>query len=193
MKRTTQSRSYVAAQVLGLLAFCFCPACKQASSTDTPAPQAAANPSVSTQASAAALPVASAPQTGSACAGKYQGEYAVSNVKSALSRKEGAPEQWETDDGKTLAGKGTLTMQVDSTNVVSGNAEGALGQQTLRGYCDESTLRVQLDPAGDEPGTIRNAYFLADLLGNQAVGTLVAATGDSLLRRAGSITLRRAP
>jgi len=190
MKRTTDSRILVAAESLGLLAFCFCPACKQAPSTDTATPQVTARPSVTAQASSAPQSAA-APQSGSACAGKYQGEYAVSNVKSALSRKEGAPEQWETDDGKTLAGKGTLTLQVDSNNVVSGNAEGALGQQTLRGYCDQTTLRVQLDSAGDELSKIQNAYLVADLSGSQAAGTLVAATGDSLLRRAGSVTVRR--
>ena len=191
MKRTTCSPILVAAESLGLLLFCFCPACKQAASTDTATPQVTASPSVTAPASASALPSASAPQSGSACAGKYQGEYAVSNVKSALSHKEGAPEQWETDDGKTLAGKGTLTLQVDSNNVVSGNAEGALGQQTLRGYCDETTLRVQLDSAGNDLSKIQNAYLVADLSGSQAAGTVVAATGDSLLRRAGSVTVRR--
>ena len=191
MKRTTFSRILVAAKSLGLFAFCFCPTCKQAASTDTATPLATASPPVTAQASASAPQAASAPQSGSACAGKYQGEYAVSNVKSALSHKEGAPEQWEADDGKTLAGKGTLTLQVDANNVVSGKAEGALGQQTLRGYCDETTLRAQLDSAGDEPSKIQNAYLVADLSSGQAAGTLVAATGDSLLRRAGSVTVRR--
>lgn len=191
MKRTTYSRILNTAKSLGLLAFCFCPACKQAASTDTATTQVTASPSIAAQPSGSAPQSASAPQSGSACAGKYQGEYAVSNVKSPLSRKEGAPEQWEKDDGKTLAGKGTLTLQVDSNNVVSGNAEGALGPQTLRGYCDEATLRVQLDSAGDDLSKIQNAYLVADITGSQAVGTLVAATGDSLLRRAGAVTVRR--
>jgi hypothetical protein len=192
MKRTTLSRTPVAGTTVGLLILCFCPACKQAASTDTATTQVTASSSVSAQASAAASssPVPTA-QTGSTCAGKYQGEYAVSHVKPALSRKQGAPEQWEKDDGTTLAGKGTLTLQVDSNNVVSGSAEGALGQQTLRGFCDETALRVQLDSAGDELGKIQNAYFVADMSGNQAAGTLAAATGDSLLRRAGPVTVRR--
>ena len=187
MKRTTFSRIQV-----GLLVLCFCPACKQAPSTDTATTHVSASPSVTAQASAAApSSSALAAQTGSACAGKYQGEYAVSNVKPAISRKEGAPEQWEKDDGAALAGKGTLTLQVDFNNVVSGSAEGALGAQTLRGFCDDTTLRVQLGSAGDEVGKIQNAYFVADISGNQAAGTLAAATGDSLLRRSGPVTVRR--
>jgi hypothetical protein len=130
---------------------------------------------------------------GSSCAGTYQGEYTVSSVKPALSKKEGAPEQWANDDGKLLAGKGTLTLQVDSANVVSGSAEGALGPQTLRGACDENTLRVQLDSPADEPDKIQNAYLVADVSGANAAGTLNAATGDSLIRRAGPVTLRRTP
>lgn len=174
------------------LAFlCFCPTCKQAASTDTSASAAVTAAPSASVATADAKPAAALP--GATCTGKYQGEYTVSVVKSDLTKKDGAPEQWEKDDGKNLAGKGTLTLQVDAANAVSGTAEGALGQQSLRGACDENTLRVQLDSPGDEPNKIRNAYLLASISGSDAVGTLAAATGDSLIRRAGPVTLHRTP
>jgi hypothetical protein len=75
---------------------------------------------------------------------------------------------------------------------VTGSAKGALGQQTLRGSCVENTLRVQLVAMGAESNSIQNAFILADLSGDQATGTLTAATGDGLVRRSGAVTLRKA-
>jgi hypothetical protein len=127
----------------------------------------------------------------SACAGQYKGTYTVATTRPAISRKEGAPAQWESDDGHALSGPGELALAVDNQNVVSGTAKGALGQQTLRGSCDDQTLRVQLDSVGTEPNLIQNAFILADLSGDQATGTLTAATGDSLVRRSGAVNLRK--
>jgi hypothetical protein len=184
---------------VSLALLCLCPTCKQAAPSDTlaqpsaspAAASAASDPSVASGAPDA-KPAAASRAT-SSCAGKYQGEYTVASIKTELTKKEGAPEQWKKDDGKTLAGKGTLALQVDSADVVSGSAEGALGQQTLRGACDENTLRVQLDSTVDDPSKIRNAYLVAGVSGSEASGTLTAATGDSLIRRAGSVTLHRVP
>jgi|GEM_PF-3260434 len=179
--------------VTALALVCFCPTCKQSATSDAPAPGASAAPPASAVVPAPAAQSDAPPQPGSACAGKYQGEYRVTAIQSDLSKKQGAPEQWEKDDGKALAGKGALTLLVGPDNVVSGTADGALGQQTLRGACDENTLRVQLDAASAESTTIKNAYLIAELSGSEASGTLTAATGDSLIRRAGPVTLRRAP
>jgi len=88
-------------------------------------------------------------------------------------------------------GQGELALKVDAQNLVSGSAKGALGQQTLRGSCDENTLRIQLDATGSEPTMIQNAIIVAELTGDQATGTLVAATGDSLVRRSGAVNLRK--
>ncbi len=188
--RTLRRRSHPWGLV-SLLLLVFCPTCKQGAS-DTPAPASATSaPSSATVAPEVESAVAAQPGPG--CAGKYQGEYTVSGIKPELTKKEGAPAQWETDDGKTLAGKGTLTLEVDSSRTISGTAQGALGQQTLRGACDENTLRVQLDSAADDASKIRNAYLVADVSGSDATGTLTAATGDSLVRRAGPVTLHRVP
>ena len=127
----------------------------------------------------------------SGCFGQYQGTYTVAATKPGISRKQGAPAQWDAEDGHTLLGQGELALKVDAQNLVSGSAKGALGQQTLRGSCDENTLRIQLDATGSEPTMIQNAIIVAELTGDQATGTLVAATGDSLVRRSGAVNLRK--
>ena len=189
MNQTRTARFKRAAAFLGLLSICFCPTCNRAKPSENNSSAAA-----STSASVIATPVPSAPesQPRSTCAGKYQGQYAVAGVKSDLTRKEGAPEKWESDDGHALAGNGELTLEVDPQNNITGSAKGALGQQTLRGSCDANTLRARLDATSDSTEQIQNAYLVADLAGDQASGTLSAATGNSLIRRTGTVTLRRA-
>jgi hypothetical protein len=194
MKSMNHRSTYGLKHTVGLLLLVLCPTCKQAPSSDTNAEGAAApTPSAqSAQNPSAQVKSAVAPQPGSECAGKYQGEYTVAAVKSELSSKDGAPSQWEKDDGKALAGKGTIQLQVDANNSVSGMASGALGEQTLRGSCDDKTLRVRLDSTNEELAKVQNAYLLAEISGADIKGTLAAATGDSLIRRAGAVTLQRA-
>lgn len=175
----------------------FCVTCQKgapaSTNHDNPANQqnpAAVAPVVSPPAAASAAQQPADKPT-SACAGQYKGTYTVTTTKPAISRKEGAPAQWESDDGHALSGPGELALVVDNQDIVSGTAKGALGQQTLRGSCDGQTLRVQLDSVGTEPTLVQNAFILADLSGDQATGTLTAATGDSLVRRSGAVNLRK--
>jgi hypothetical protein len=177
---------------LGWLLFLgvFCGACQKsdpgATSQGIPAPSVA---------SAAAVPAPSnqeaAKTTASGCAGRYTGTYAVSPTKAAITQKEGAPAQWEKDDGKGLAGQGEITLEVAADNLISGTVKGPLGEQTLRGSCDETTLRAELDTASGDPTSIKNGVLLAELNGDIANGTLAAATGDSLVRRSGTVSLRK--
>ena len=165
----------------------FCVTCQgrhQNSTNQDPPPV----PSVQLQAPQPAPAVA---EQKSACAGQYKGTYTVATTKPGISQKEGAPGQWEKDDGHALAGPGELSLEVDAHNLVSGSAKGALGQQTLRGSCDDNTLRIVLDATGNEPTLIQNAIIVAELSGDQATGTLSAATGDSLVRRSGAVNLRK--
>ncbi len=148
-------------------------------------------------ASAAAVPAPSiqeaAPKAASGCAGRYTGTYTVSATKAAISQKEGAPGQWEKDDGKALSGQGEIALEVAADNLISGTAKGPLGEQTLRGSCDETTLRVELDTASADATSIKNAVLLAELSGTTVSGTLSAATGDSLVRRSGTVSLSKSP
>ncbi len=170
-----------------VLAFCvlfgFCVTCQKghpdSTQQDKPVPVAVAAPA----------PKPPAPVSG--CAGQYKGTYTVAATKASLSRKDGAPAQWDTDDGHALGGQGDLVLNVDAQNLVSGSAKGALGQQALRGRCDENTLRIQLDATGGDPTLIQNGVIVAELSGDQATGTLAAATGDSLVRRSGAVSLHK--
>ena len=181
--------------LVALLFIGFCAACHRDAQSDT---QKSSSVAVPTQPSAP-VAVAAVPTTPlstaapSLCVGKYQGQYTVSPIKSDLTRKDGAPEKWETDDGHALAGNGELNLDVNTENVISGKAQGALGELTLRGACDGSTMRVQLDPRADALGQIQNAYLVADVTNAQASGTIAAATGDALIRRAGTVNLRKVP
>lgn len=186
-----QRKAGGALRTLFLLTSCGCLQCKSPGATD--APQASAAPSAVPSAPAPAASAApSAQAAASACAGKYKGKYVASARTAGLSRKEGAPEKWETDDGHGLAGDGDLAFEVDAQNVISGTAKGALGEQTLRGICDGNTLRIQLDSQDVAPERICNAYLIAELTGNKGEGALSAATGDSLIRRTGKVTFERA-
>ena len=128
----------------------------------------------------------------SGCAGPYKGTYSVSATKPGISRKEGAPALWESDDGHALSGPGQVALVVDAQNAITGSAQGALGPQTLRGSCEDNTLRIRLDATGSDSNLIQNAFILAEVTGDQATGTIHAATGDSLVRRSGSVNLRKA-
>ena len=177
-----------------LLFLGFCAACHRDAQSDTRQSSTAAVPAQpSASVAVAAVPTAPLSTASAPCAGKYQGQYTVSTIKSGLTRKDGAPAKWETDDGRTLAGNGELNLDVDTENVISGKAQGALGELTLRGACDGSTMRVQLDPTADAIGQIQNAYLVANVTNAQASGTIAAATGDALIRRAGTVNLRKVP
>jgi hypothetical protein len=191
MKSINPSSSHRLSGLLGTLLLFLCPTCKQAPSNDTNAIATAAPPAPVAPSSAQPQPAVAA-QTGSACAGKYQGDYTVAAAKSDLSTKDGAPAQWDKDDGKLFAGKGTIQLQVDASNSVSGTANGALGEQTLRGWCDDKTLRVRFDSGTDELAKVQNGYLLAEISAAETKGTLAAATGDGLIRRAGTVNLQRA-
>jgi len=168
----------------------FCGACQKsdpsATSQSTPAASVASAVAVVTP----SIPKA-APKAGSPCAGQYTGTYAVTPTKADITQKEGAPAQWEKDDTKALAGQGDIALKVAEDNLISGTAKGPLGDQTLRGLCDENTLRVELDTLSSDSKTVKNAVLLADLRDDQASGTISAATGDSLVRRSGTVNLRK--
>jgi len=190
-------RNFSVRPILAAFLGVFCVTCQKSAPTSTNHDNAANQENTAAVVAVVAAPAApSAAQhpaepPASACAGQYKGTYTVATTKPAMSRKEGAPAQWESDDGHALSGQGELALVVDNQNVVSGTAKGALGQQTLRGSCDDKTLRVQLDSVGTESNLIQNAFILADLSGDQATGTLTAATGDSLVRRSGAVNLRK--
>ena len=168
----------------------FCGACQK----NDPNATSQGAPAASVASAVAVVPPSipkAAPKAGSPCAGQYTGTYAVTPTKADITQKEGAPAQWEKDDAKALAGQGDITLKVAEDNVISGTAKGPLGDQTLRGLCDENTLRVELDTLSSDPKTVKNAVLLADVSGDQASGTISAATGDSLVRRSGTVNLRK--
>ena len=175
-----------------IFVFCvFCVTCQRShpSPSDSESSAVAVSGIASVAVQTAPQPPTQKPASG--CAGRYQGTYSVAATKSGISHRDGAPPEWESDDGHALSGPGELALKVDNQNLVSGSAKGALGQQTARGSCDDSTLRVQLDAMSAEPGLIQNAFILADVSGDQATGTLTAASGDSLVRRSGTVNLRK--
>lgn len=173
------------------VSFVFCVTCQRghsgSKSNDNSSAAASAIASIAVQ--PARQQPAQKPTSG--CAGHYQGTYNVAATRPGISHKDGAPAEWESDDGRALSGPGELVLNVDAQNLVSGSAKGALGQQTARGSCDDNTLRVQLDATGTEPGLIQNAFIVAELSSDQVSGTLTAATGDGLVRRTGAVNLRK--
>ena len=178
---------------VGLMLFLgvVCVTCQRVNPSPTkPESSAVAVAASATVAPSAASETAQKPASG--CAGAYQGTYTVSPTKPGISRKEGAPAPWESDDGHALSGPGQVALVVDAQNAITGSAQGALGKQILRGSCEDNTLRIHLDSTGPDSNQIQNAFIVAEITGDQATGTIHAATGDSLVRRSGSVNLRKA-
>ena len=119
--------------------------------------------------------------------GSWQGTY-----KAELHRIEtaaGGVKEWKKDDGAQSSGEGKVSLEAKADGTVSGQASGALGEQSVSGRIEGERVALKLTPA-DANG------FQGVILASQAPegikGTLSASTGDSLMVRKAEVTLSRA-
>lgn len=97
----------------------------------------------------------------------------------------------EKDDGKKLAGKGTLSITVDATGKVVGKNRGALGPGLVTGRVDDGIVRASINP---EDPTVPNAMtgvFVALQKGETLVGEIRVAGPDATVVREAPVTLAR--
>jgi hypothetical protein len=142
---------------------------------------------VASAAIASAAPSASAAPAAAWFEGNWQGTY-----KAELYRIEtaaGGVKEWKKDDGAQSSGEGKVSLEAKADGTVSGQASGALGEQSVSGRIEGERVALKLTPA-EANG------FQGVILASQAPegikGTLSASTGDSLMVRKAEVTLSRA-
>jgi hypothetical protein len=111
---------------------------------------------------------------------------------STTTKKDGAPQAWEKDDGKRFSGEGQLTLNLSPEGDAIGELSGALGKLALRGKMEGEDLRASIVPSGSDITQIQNGYLTLRRVGDGYQGQLVAASGDALLLREGNVTLSKA-
>ncbi len=157
-----------------------------------PAAGAGAQPSAAPSAAPVVAAAPSAvPAKGNPLAGKWKGNYDVASVKPSLATKDGAPRDWEADDGSALSGKGELELEVDADGKVVGTLGGPLGKHRVIGRVDGDSVRATLLAEDQSTKTIQNGALVLTRDGQALNGSLQAATGDGHLRRAGTISLKQ--
>jgi len=141
-----------------------------------------------------ALPAASAPAAPPIAPkpwyeGNWSGTY-ESSIES-LAHEVGGVRAWKQDEGKAASGPGTLKVSVGSDGVVTGEAQGALGAQSVSGHADEKGLWLTLTPKEDDVLAFRGT-LVAERSGETVSGSLRASSGDSLTVRKATAVLRPA-
>jgi hypothetical protein len=158
------------------------------SSSGVAAPNA---PSASTT-RAAASPAASgtsAAEKGGAdasLAGAYAGTYKAKVGTVSDYPKEAKVAAWEKDAGTEAVGDGTLSLVVTrGRRVVTGEAKGALGEQTLSGDLDATELRAKVDPKNPNTEPAMTGVLTGTFANGTFTGTLrVSGRNGNVVREA---------
>lgn len=124
--------------------------------------------------------------------GNWKGDFNATKRAASTTTKEGGPAAWEKDDGKQLAGAGSLTVTIGAGGDLTGALSGALGDIPLHGRLDGEELRATIVANGDDPKAIHNGYLALVHDGEVLKGQLNAATGDALALRQAEVTLKKA-
>ena len=166
-------------------------ACSKSEPTAKPAASSSARPNISANAVASASAPASAappnPKTAGAFSGAWSGTYEAQHYRVEVPKGEGARE-WKDDDGKSNTGSGKISLSVNDSGGVTGEASGPLGDQRVVGEVDGETLRVRFSPK--EPGERAfSGFALLEKSGATLKGHLQASTGDSRTVRDAPIEL----
>jgi hypothetical protein len=149
-----------------------------------------ADPQASGQPAAASASASTAPSDAHVLAGTWTGAYEA--VKGSVTLQPKVEDKaWKEDDGKRVAGPGTVTLVVGPDGAVTGKTTGALGAQTLRGEADAEMVRATVTP--DEPTSVTamTGVLVGQRKGEVLVGRIRVAGPDATLVRESPIELRR--
>jgi hypothetical protein len=117
----------------------------------------------------------------------------VSVGKSTTTKKEGAPANWEQDDGKRFTGECQISLTIAADGTIGGTLKGALGDLELRGAVMGEDVRAALVPTNAEVTSIQNGYITLTRSETGLKGTLTSASGDSLHLRVANLDLKKNP
>jgi hypothetical protein len=97
----------------------------------------------------------------------------------------------DKDDGKKLAGKGTLSITVDPAGKIIGKNRGALGPGLVTGRVDDGIVRASINPEDPTAPNAMTGVFVALQKGEALVGEIRVAGPDATVVREAPITLTR--
>lgn len=96
-----------------------------------------------------------------------------------------------TDDGKTSAGPGTVTLTVSPDGDVRGKARGALGDATLTGKSEDDMIRASVFPDDPRAPNAMTGILVGRLKDGVIQGELRVAGPDAAMVRESPIELKR--
>jgi hypothetical protein len=144
------------------------------------APRPAASPS----GSAAAPRSDAAP---SAWEGRYEAKKGVVTLPPKVKDKALA-----ADDGKALAGPGTLELTITAGGEVRGKVRGALGACSISGRVDEGILRASVQPDDPRAPSAMTGWLTGTVTGEAIRGELHVSGPDATVVREASVELKKA-
>ncbi len=165
----------------------WCCACsKPRSSAET-----SASVSAAASVQAPAPPASASAHATSSAAGQWSGTYEARPYRIEMSKKEGAVREWSADQGASHIGKGTLTVDIAEDGSAKGSAKGPLGELAIAGEVDDSLLRLRFTPVDPGQAPAFTGVLVAKREGETFTGRLQASSGDSLIVREASVSLRK--
>jgi hypothetical protein len=178
-----------AASFVALVAMLVPVGCDHSSSgptpTATPSATAAVTASVSASASAAPSASASAPSAGAGDA--YKGAYKA-KVGAVNPPKDAKIQLWAKDEGTAAVGDGTVHLAIRGTTI-TGDAKGALGEQTITGQLDGKDVTARVDPKNPNAENAMTGVLTGKLEGTTITATIRVSSRNANIVREAPITL----
>ncbi len=97
------------------------------------------------------------------------------------------------DDGKSAAGPGSIEITIVAGGDVRGKASGALGNGTISGRLDGTTLRASVTPDDLDAANAMTGVLLGDRKGDVMSCNLWVAGKDATVIRESAVELKRKP
>lgn len=162
-----------------------------AAAVAAPATSSAAGPVASASAAAAGSAEA-APVAGAPAAGTYAGAYKAKVGAMSEVPKEAKSKAWAGDPGTEAVGDGTMSLTVVAgRRAVSGEAHGALGEQTVNGELEGKTLRARVDPVDPNQAAAMTGILTGAFDDGGFTGVLRVSGRNGNVVREGAVKLAR--
>lgn len=161
-----------------------------------PPPQPSAVSAPPAASSVAAAPSAGAPgDTGEpkgtpAWQGTWEGRYDAKKGSVVLPPKVKDAER-QKDDGKQVAGPGTVTLIIEPSGELKGTAKGALGNATIGGKFEDGMLRASVFPEDPRAPNAMTGILVGELKENVIHGRIRVTGPDALLVRESPVELKK--
>jgi hypothetical protein len=148
------------------------------------------SPAISATTSAPSLTTSVTPEAPTGLTGTWEGQYVAKKMAVSLPPRV-KDQALERDDGKKMAGKGSLSIVIDPTGKVSGKSHGALGPGRVTGHAEDELVRASINPEDPTLANAMTGVFVALQKDGALVGEIHVAGPDATVVRQASVTLKR--